>query len=77
MAEEAADLIKRTVENGGFVHVVSHLDADGLAAAGIIGATLARLDATFSIRIERWLDEKILRSVVADGYGRSSCRRCR
>lgn len=68
-AEEAADLIKRTVEDGVFVHVVSHLDADGLAAAGVIGTALARLDATFRVRIERWLDEKILKSVIADNSG--------
>lgn len=65
-AEEAAGLIRRTVEDGGCVHVVSHLDADGLTAAGIIGAALARLDSTFRVRIERWLDEKILQSIVAD-----------
>jgi len=68
-AEEAADLIRRTVEDGVFVHVVSHLDADGLAAAGIIGVALARRDATFRVRIERWLDEKILQSIVADEPG--------
>jgi single-stranded-DNA-specific exonuclease len=42
------------------------LDADGLAAAGIIGRSLARIDAAFRIRIERWLDEKILMSLLAD-----------
>jgi len=68
-AEEAAGLIKRTVEDDGFVHVVSHLDADGLAAAGVIGTALARLGATFRVRIERWLDERVLRSIVADKPG--------
>lgn len=65
-AEEAAGLIKSAVNDGGFVHVVSHLDADGLAAAGVIGTALTRLDAAFRIRIERWLDEKVLKSIVAD-----------
>lgn len=50
----------------GFIHVVSHLDADGLAAAGIVGAALTRLDAPFRIRIERWLDKRIIESIVAD-----------
>jgi RecJ-like exonuclease len=68
-AEEAADLIRHAVEDGGFVHVVSHLDADGLAAAGVIATALARLDAVFRVRIERWLDEKILQSIVADEPG--------
>jgi RecJ-like exonuclease len=68
-AEEAADLIRHAVEGGGFVHVVSHLDADGLAAAGVIATALARLDAVFCVRIERWLDEKILQSIIADEPG--------
>ena len=65
-ASEAADLIKKQVENGGFIHVVSHLDADGLAAAGIIGSALTRLDAIFRIRIQRWIDEKIMGGILAD-----------
>ena len=65
-AKQAADLMRKTVENGEFVHVVSHLDADGLAAAGIIGKALARLGAFFRIRIERWLDEKVASSIAAD-----------
>ena len=65
-AKQAADLIRKTVENGEFIHVVSHLDADGLAAAGIIGKALARLGAVFRIRIERWLDEKVASSIAAD-----------
>jgi len=65
-AAQAADLIKKQVENGGFIHVVSHLDADGLAAAGVIATALARLDAGFRIRIERWIDEKVVDGIIAD-----------
>ncbi len=65
-AKQAADLILKTVENGEFIHVVSHLDADGLGAAGIIGQALARLGAFFRIRIERWLDEKVASGIAAD-----------
>jgi len=65
-ASQAADLIKTRVEDGGFIHVVSHLDADGLAAAGIIGSALARMDAAFRIRIQRWVDEKIVDGILAD-----------
>lgn len=65
-ASQAADLIKKKVENGGFIHVVSHLDADGLAAAGIIGSALARMDAAFRIRIQRWVDEKIVDGILTD-----------
>lgn len=37
-----------------------------MAAAGVIGTALARLDATFRIRIEKWIDEKILDGIVSD-----------
>jgi len=45
---------------------VSHLDADGLAAAGVVGTALARLDATFRMRIERWIDEKVVDDIIAE-----------
>ena len=66
VATHAADAIRKCANKGGLIHVVSHLDADGLAAAGVIGTALARLDATFRIRIERWLDEKTLECILAD-----------
>lgn len=65
-ASEAANLILKQVGNGGFVHVVSHLDADGLAAAGVTAKALARLDATFRVRIERWIDEEVTAGIMAD-----------
>jgi RecJ-like exonuclease len=63
---QAADLLKKHVSEGGFFHVVSHLDADGLAAAGIIGTALARLDGKFRIRIERWIDERVIKVASAN-----------
>ncbi len=37
-----------------------------MAAAGIIGTALTRLDANFRIRIERWIDQKIIDGILAD-----------
>jgi len=65
-ASEAANLITKQIGNGAFIHVVSHLDADGLAAAGVIAKALARQDATFRVRIERWIDEKMTADIKAD-----------
>jgi single-stranded DNA-specific DHH superfamily exonuclease len=45
-AAEAAKAILETVDKDGFVHVFSHLDADGIAAAGIMGKALFRLGST-------------------------------
>jgi RecJ-like exonuclease len=66
IASEAANLIRRHTEDGGLIHVVSHLDADGLAAAGVIGKALTRLNATFRVRIERWIDNKTVDAISAD-----------
>ncbi|MCX6644586.1 MAG: DHH family phosphoesterase, partial [Candidatus Bathyarchaeota archaeon] len=65
-AAEAAKVILETVQKDGFIHVFSHLDADGVAAAGVIGKALYRLDARFRIRVTQWVDEKIIGEIVAD-----------
>ncbi len=65
-ASEASKVILETVQKDGLVHVFSHLDADGIAAAGIMGKALYRLDAKFRIRITQQLDEKIVGEIVAD-----------
>ena len=64
-AAKAAKIIRETVEEDGLIHVFSHLDADGVAAAGIIGRALTRLDARFRVRITQWIEEKIM-EVLAD-----------
>ena len=66
VSAQAADMIKKHVGKDGSIQVLSHLDADGLAAAGVMGTALARLDGKFRIRIGRWLDERIIESLVAD-----------
>ena len=65
-AEQAAKTILETVKEDEFVHVFSHLDADGVAAAGIIGKALCRLDARFRIRITQWIEEKIVGEILSD-----------
>jgi len=62
----AAKTILETVKENGFIHVFSHLDADGVAAAGIVGKALFRLDARFCIRITQWIDEKIVGEILSD-----------
>ena len=65
-AERAAKLIREVVEDDGFVHVFSHLDADGVAAAGVVGKALFRLDARFRVRITQWVEDRIVGKIVAD-----------
>lgn len=63
---KAAKLLREKAEKGGLIHVVSHLDADGISAASIVGRTLLKLGANFRIRIQHWVDEKIIGDIVSD-----------
>jgi RecJ-like exonuclease len=65
-AAQAAEAILETVKEGGYIHVFSHLDADGVAAAGIVGEALFRLDARFRIRITQWIDEEIVGNICSE-----------
>jgi single-stranded-DNA-specific exonuclease len=65
-AAQAAKAIMETVKKDGFIHVFSHLDADGVAAAAIIGKALFRLDAKFRLRVTQWIDEKIIGKIISD-----------
>jgi RecJ-like exonuclease len=64
-ASKAAELIHEHIKEEKPIHVASHYDADGLAAGGIMGKCLARLGGKFRIRIERWLDEKVIKGIAA------------
>jgi RecJ-like exonuclease len=65
-AAEAAKAISETVKEDGLIYVFSHLDADGVAAGGIVGKALFRLDARFRIRITQWVDEKIIGEILSE-----------
>jgi RecJ-like exonuclease len=65
-ASEAASLILKYVEKDEGIQIVSHIDADGLAAAGIIGRSLVRLGATFRLRAIKWVNEKIIDEIAVE-----------
>ena len=65
-AKKASEVVIEAVEKDDFIHVFSHLDADGVAAAGIIGKALLRLDARFRLRVTQWVDEKIVGEISSD-----------
>ena len=65
-ADEAAKTIKEAAQKDGFISCFSHLDADGVAAAGVVGKMLERLGARFRIKVMQWVDDKIIAKVTAD-----------
>ncbi len=64
-AQVAAKVIRETAQKDGFISVFSHLDADGVAAAGVIGKALFRLGARFRMRVMQWVDDKIISEIIA------------
>src|SRR5512137_652121 len=65
-SQVAAKAILETVQKDGFISCFSHLDADGVAAAGVICKALHRLDVRYRIRVMQWVDDKIVAEVQAD-----------
>ena len=59
-ATEAANLILDEVHRESNFLVISHFDADGLAAAGVVGKALARLDASMHLKVVKQLDDDVL-----------------
>ena len=69
LADTTAGRINDWIEANETIFVTSHLDADGLAAAGIIGSALARRGAAFHLRITRQLDKVYLNELATRGSG--------
>jgi len=65
-ASEAANLILDHIKKGNTIHLHSHIDADGLSAAGIMGKALLRAGGKFRLRLERWMDEKVADQIAEE-----------
>ena len=63
-AKYCADEIKKHDH----VHVVSHIDADGLTSAGIICKALGRSNIDYSIQFIKQLDETIIKEIGGKDY---------
>lgn len=63
---QAAKLLLKHIEKGDPIRVVSHIDADGLASASIIGAALHRSGAEFKIRNVKQIDAAVVEALGRD-----------
>ena len=59
-AANAARVIEGNIEEGSIIRVVSHIDADGISAASIIGKALRRNDAEFRISNVKQIDKLLI-----------------
>lgn len=63
-AAEVAEIIRKADE----VHIVTHIDADGITAGAIALETLHRLGKVYSIECVKQLDEMILHRVLRENH---------
>ena len=63
-AAEVAEIIRKADE----VHIVTHIDADGITAGAIASETLHRLGKVYSIECVKQLDEVILNRVLRENH---------
>jgi single-stranded-DNA-specific exonuclease len=66
--EEAVKLYRKHVERGDPVRIVSHSDADGIAAGGILSLTAFRSGVPFKTTCEVRLDDEILKGISEEGF---------
>lgn len=65
-ANDAAKVIEEHAKAGNIIFATSHLDADGIAAAGIVGQMLTRLEAHFRLRIAKQIDETLIEELAKE-----------
>jgi RecJ-like exonuclease len=59
-AAEVAGILQDRASHSSKILLLSHYDADGLSAVGIMGSTLARMKAVFQLRIIKELDPQTI-----------------
>lgn len=63
-ASRCADQIRKHKS----IHVVSHIDADGLTSAGIICTALERANIEYTARFVKQLDERVLNTIADENH---------
>lgn len=63
---EAAEVIREHAHSGEIVRVLTHSDADGIAAGAIICQALRRIGIASKVSCEKRLDEDLIRSVASE-----------
>ncbi|UCH57067.1 MAG: DHH family phosphoesterase [Candidatus Bathyarchaeota archaeon] len=62
----AAEVLKAHIEKGNVIRIITHNDADGVAAGGILSQLLRRMGARFKTTCEKRLDEEMVKAVGAE-----------
>jgi single-stranded-DNA-specific exonuclease len=63
-ANEVANIIRKSTK----IHIVTHIDADGITAGAIASETLRRLEKEYSIECVKQLDEVIINKLLTENH---------
>jgi len=63
-ARDVADIIHKSKD----VHIVTHIDADGISAGAIAAKTLQRMDKNYSLECVKQLDEMVLKRLLDENH---------
>ena len=63
-----AEEIGRIIRNSKEIHIVSHIDADGITAGTIAYQTLKRLEKNYSIEFVKQIDEEVLHRLKNENH---------
>ncbi|MBM3291654.1 DHH family phosphoesterase [Candidatus Bathyarchaeota archaeon] len=62
--QHAIPVIKKHIEEGNPISIITHNDADGIASGSIISKTILRLGGSFKTTVEKRLDDQVLKKVL-------------
>ena len=65
---ERADEIGHIISDSKEIHIVSHIDADGITAGAIASQTLKRLGKEYSIEFVKQLDKQVLERLTKENH---------
>ncbi|MDQ3717779.1 MAG: DHH family phosphoesterase [Thermoproteota archaeon] len=60
--------LKINVESGNDISIITHLDADGIAAGSIMAMALRRMDARYSVRVVSDMNSSVIENMKSEGH---------
>lgn len=67
-ADEACQVLKEHLEKGNIVRIISHNDADGLSAAGVVANAVSQEDGQFHVSIVPRLKDSFIQKLSKERY---------
>ncbi len=63
-ARDVAEIIQKSKD----IHIVTHIDADGISAGAIAAKTIQRLGKEYSLECVKQLDEMVLKRLLDENH---------